>query len=171
VAEATALPVMPDAVLVPLALARPAGWWRLSLAAMLGTAVGGMISYRLGRRSPTAASIARLPLVRPAMIEATERWLASEGARGVARQPLTGVPFKVFARLAGARGLPLGPFLAWALVGRGLRFLLVSGLAALSGHQWPVPVRRHLPTLTLAWSLVFALALRRTVAYWGRASR
>src|SRR5262245_38030524 len=99
VGEATLLPIMPDAVIVPLALARPDSWWRLVLAAMLGSSVGGAVSYVLGRRTPTIASIERLPLVRPAMVAATDRWLTDDGPRGAVRQPLTGVPFKVFARL------------------------------------------------------------------------
>ena len=68
VAEATVWPFMPDAVLVPLALARPSSWWRLVLAAALGTTVGGAISYLLARRRPDRTAIERLPLVRPAMV-------------------------------------------------------------------------------------------------------
>src|SRR5689334_1430295 len=116
IGEATVVPIMPDAIVVPLALADPPSWWRLAVGAMAGTALGGAISYALGRRSPDRTSVERLALIRPAMVAATDRWLIAEGARGVRRQPLTGVPFKVFARVAGARGLPLGPFIAYAVV-------------------------------------------------------
>jgi membrane protein YqaA with SNARE-associated domain len=169
VGEATVLPIMPDAVLVPLALARPASWWRLSLAAMLGSSVGGAVSYWRGGRSPTTTeTVAGLPLVRPAMVAAAERWLASMGPRGILRQPLSGVPFKVFARLAGARHLPLGAFLAWAVLGRGARFLAMSGLAAAIGARWPGPVRRHIVAISVLWGIVFGATLWRTVAYWER---
>jgi len=170
VGEATLQPFMPDAIIVPLALAYPNAWWRLSIAAMLGSTVGGAVSYGLGKRANTsgAKTVGRLPLVRPAMVAATDRWLTTEGPRGVVRQPLTGVPFKVFARLAGARGLPLGRFLVWALVARGPRFLLASGAAALVGRRAEPFGRRGLSGLIIAWWIVFAVGLWRTVAYWER---
>jgi membrane protein YqaA with SNARE-associated domain len=168
VAEATIWPIMPDAVLVPLVLARPAAWWRLVVAAALGTAVGGSLSYALGRSQPGRAAVERLPLVRPAMVEAVDRWLTREGARGVWRQPATGVPFKVFARLAGARGLPPGQFLVWAVAARSARFIAVAGVVAMVGRRWPDTVGRWFWWLTLLWGIVFGAALWRLVRYWER---
>jgi membrane protein YqaA with SNARE-associated domain len=168
VAEATLWPIMPDAVLVPLALRRPGSWWRLVLGAALGTLVGGVVSYRLGQQDPEHATIERLPLVRPAMVAAADRWLATEGGRGAWRQPATGVPLKVFARLAGARRLPLGQFLLWAAAARSVRFTLVAGLAALLARRFPEAVARHYWLLTLVWSVVFGVALWRLVAFWER---
>jgi membrane protein YqaA with SNARE-associated domain len=168
VAEATLWPIMPDAVLVPLALARPGSWWRLVLGAALGTLAGSVVSYRLGQQNPEHATIERLPWVRPAMVAAADRWLATEGPRGVWRQPATGVPFKVFARLAGARRLPLGTFLLWAVAARSVRFALAAGLAALMGLRWPGVVTRAFWWLTLLWGLAFGVALWRMVAFWER---
>ena len=168
VAEATVWPIMPDAVLVPLALARPASWWRLVLAAALGTTVGGAIGYIIGRRRPDRAASERLPLVRPAMVAAADRWLKQHGPRGAMRQPASGIPMKVFARLAGARGMAPGSFLLWAGAARTTRFVISAGLAALVGRAFPAAVQRRLPWLTLLWSLLFGMALWRTVAFWER---
>jgi membrane protein YqaA with SNARE-associated domain len=168
VGEATVQPIMPDAIIVPLALARPESWWRLSLAAMLGSTVGGGASNWLGRRAGTAVpkTIGRLLLVRPAMVAATDRWLTTEGPRGAVRQPLTGVPFKVFARLAGARGLPLRRFLAWAVAARGARFLVAAyGSAWIARRIGPLGPRR-LATLSILWWFIFGVGLWRMVAYW-----
>jgi membrane protein YqaA with SNARE-associated domain len=171
VAEATRWPVMPDAVLVPLALARPGSWWRLVVAAALGTSVGGVVSYARARRRPDRSAIVRLPLVRPAMVDAADRWLAAEGPRGARRQPASGVPFKVFARLAGAQGLPLGPFLVWAVGARSLRFAVSAGLAALLARRFQAAVARWFWWLTLLWAVVFCLALWCTVRFWERRDR
>ena len=167
-AEATVWPFMPDAVLVPLALARPASWWRLVLAAALGTTVGGAISYAIARRRPDRAAIERLPLVRPAMVAAADRWLEQQGPRGAMRQPASGIPMKVFARLAGSRGLAPGSFLLYAGAARTTRFVISAGLAALLGRAFADAVRRRLSWLTLGWSLLFGVALWRTVAFWER---
>jgi membrane protein YqaA with SNARE-associated domain len=166
VAEGTVWPIMPDAALVPLALVRPSSWWRLVLAAALGTATGGAISYALGRRNPDRASVERLALVRPAMVTAVDDWFEREGARGVWRQPATGVPFKVFARRAGSRELPPLIFLGWALLSRSARFALLAGIAALVGERIP----RWCWPITGLWALVFGVALWRLVELWSRQS-
>jgi 1-acyl-sn-glycerol-3-phosphate acyltransferase len=168
VAEATIWPIMPDAVLVPLVLARPNSWWRLVVAAALGTSAGGAVSYAVGRRHPGRAAIERLPLVRTAMVDAVDRWLEGEGLRGVWRQPATGVPFKVFARRAGALELPLGQFLFWAVAARSARFVAAAGLAALVSRSWPGVVASWFWWLTLLWSIVFGAALWRLVRFWER---
>jgi membrane protein YqaA with SNARE-associated domain len=167
-AEGTVWPIMPDAALVPLALARPVSWWRLVLAAALGTATGGAVSYLLGRRNPERRSVERLALVRPAMVTAVDGWFVREGARGVWRQPATGVPFKVFARRAGARDLPVVTFFAWALLSRSARFVLLAGMAALVGQRGGATVARWFWPITGLWTLVFGVALWRLVAFWSR---
>ncbi|MGE3912667.1 MAG: YqaA family protein, partial [Chloroflexota bacterium] len=131
VAEATVWPIMPDALTVPMALHRPRSWWQLVAGAMLGTALGGAVSYLLGRLHSDPSPVERLWLVRPAMVTATSGWLREDGARGAWRQPATGVPFKVFARLAGHHGLPPLPFLGWAVLSRTVRFLVLTRTAAL----------------------------------------
>lgn len=169
VAEGTFWPIMPDAILVPLALRRPASWWQLVTAAALGTATGGAVSYVLGRRRPERERVSRLPLVRPAMVAAAADWLMHEGARGVWRQPATGIPFKVFARLAGARQLPPGRFLLWAILARSARFTLAAGLAALVGRRWPsLRTGRWWWLTLLVWWAAFGAALWRLVSFWGR---
>jgi membrane protein YqaA with SNARE-associated domain len=169
VAEATCWPIMPDAILAPLGARHPSSWWNLALAALSGTALGGAASYALGASErPAGPILARLPMVREPMVTAVDDWLATEGPSAVRRQALSGIPFKVFALRAGARRIPLGPFLAWALLGRGARFFTVSGAAALLGRWFGEPLGKHGPTLLLAWSLVFALGLWRTVRAWER---
>ena len=168
VAEATCWPIMPDAILAPLAAGKPADWWRLALAGAAGSSVGGVISYAVGRACPTGPLLARLPLVRPPMVAAAETWLAREGAAGVRHQPLSGLPFKVLALLAGARRVPLGPFLGWALAARGSRFLAVCGAAALLGRRFEGLVGGHPRLLLGLWCMFFAVALWRTVVIWDR---
>jgi membrane protein YqaA with SNARE-associated domain len=166
--EATIWPIMPDAGLVPLAALRPRDWWRLALAATAGSLMGGLLSYGLGRRVPPEPLLARLPLVRPPMVAQARRWLATEGALGLRHQPLSGLPYKVFALLAGSIGIPPGPFLAASLAARGARFLVVSGLAAALGLRFAPLVRRHRGPLLVAWSAAFLLGLRRMVTAWER---
>jgi membrane protein YqaA with SNARE-associated domain len=166
VAEATVWPIMPDAALVPLALARPKSWWRLVAASALGTTLGGIVSYRVGQAWPDGGAVSALPLVRPPMVQAVSRWFTDEGARGVVRQPSSGVPYKVFARLAGSQGLALGPFLGWAVAARSGRFMATAGAAALVGRTVPALGRRWFWPATSAWAVIFGVGLWRTVRAW-----
>jgi membrane protein YqaA with SNARE-associated domain len=167
-AEATIWPVMPDAVLAPLAAARPGEWWRLAAAASAGSLAGGLLSYLAGRRLEVGSILARLPLVRWPMILAAERWLAEEGPAGLWHQPFSGLPFKVFALLAGQQRLPLGPFLGWALLARGARFVVVAGGAALLGARFRPLMTSQARLLLVLWSLLFLLGLWQTVRQWER---
>lgn len=157
---------MPDAMMVPVALKRPAAWWHLVLGAMLGTTVGGMVSYHLGQRHPNADVIVRLLLVRPGMVTAADRWLEQHGPPGALRQAATGVPFKVFARLAGARRLPLFWFLLWVIAGRTMRFALLAGVAAVIGRRFPELVAQRFWLIMLLWASGFGLLLWRMVRFW-----
>jgi membrane protein YqaA with SNARE-associated domain len=169
-AEATVWPIMPDFVLVPCAAARPATWWRLTLAASAGTAAGGCIMHALGRRGAAEPLLDRLPLVCPPMVTAARYWLASQGPRGLRHQPLSGLPYKVFALHAGTLGLPLGEFMAWSLAARGTRFLAVSGVAALISKALGGRVQRLGWPLLGLWSVVFLFGLRLSVRSWERRS-
>jgi 1-acyl-sn-glycerol-3-phosphate acyltransferase len=170
-AEATVWPIMPDFVLVPCAAARPAAWWRLSLVAAAGSATGGLLMHTLGRRGAALSLLASLPLVRAPMVAAAASWLADEGPRGLRHQPLSGLPYKVFALQAGALGLLLPSFLVWTLVAaRGARFLAVSGVAALISHSLNGRVQRLGWPLLGLWSVVFLLGLRFSVRSWERRS-
>jgi membrane protein YqaA with SNARE-associated domain len=167
VGEATVWPIMPDAVLVPLAFARPHDWWKLVAAAAGGTALGGAMTYIVGTRGIGRHGCAwHPPLVRPRMVAAVRRWLEVEGARGVRHQPASGVPFKVFAREAGALGIPFAPFLGLAVSARATRFALAAGGAALARSYLPRALAGHPRLLLTSWIVLFGIGLWRTLAAW-----
>jgi 1-acyl-sn-glycerol-3-phosphate acyltransferase len=168
VAEATVWPIMPDAVLVPLAAGWPADWRWLVLATGLGSTLGGLFTYAAGRLVDAEMLLAHQPLVRPAMVQAAREWLEADGPAGACRQPLTGVPLRVVALQAAALGTPIGPFLAWAALARGSRFVVVGALAALLGRRCAPLVRRRPRALALLWSTLFLIGLQVTVRRWER---
>ena len=157
---------MPDFVLAPLAFFRAGSWWRLVLAAAVGTALGSGATYRDGRNGRGRESEWQPLLVRPRMVAAVREWLASGGARAVWRQPASGIPIKVFAHEAGALEVPLATFLARAVAARTARFVLAAGGAALVRRLAPPSVARRRALLMASWSLVFGAGLWRTVSAW-----
>jgi membrane protein YqaA with SNARE-associated domain len=166
VAEAVVWPLMPEAVLVPLAAARPRGWWQLAMAAELGSALGGAGSYAIGCTPRTGWWLAHLPLVRPAMVDAARDWLREEGGGGVLHQPLSGVPVKVFALVAASSGVRLPTFLVWATIARGARLFLVCAASALVGKMLRRSIERRPRLFLAAWIAAFGVGLWRMELSW-----
>lgn len=161
-AEALWWPIIPDFVVAPLALVAPRRFAVLALAATAGSVGGGAAAYLLGNGSSIAEG---LPLVTARMTSQAAALMES-GPAALLHQPLSGIPYKVFAYGAQAAGLALPSFLAWTAAARGARLLAVGlgfaiGGAAL-GKVWP----RFIVPFLVAYSTLFALGLRATYQMW-----
>jgi undecaprenyl-diphosphatase len=165
-AEGVFWPLMPEAILVPLAAARPRQWPALAGAAVLGSATGTALSYAIGRAGHAENLLDRLPLVRPAMVRAARAWLGDEGGLGLRHQPLSGLPVKVFALVAASSGVSLPAFLVCAAAARGSRFVVVCVGAAFVGKVLRSPIERWPNVFLAGWCVGFAVGLRRTVKIW-----
>jgi 1-acyl-sn-glycerol-3-phosphate acyltransferase len=164
-AEALIWPIMPDALLVPLCVVFPHRAWQFWLAATLGSAIGGALAFGAARKG-YAVNIRQMPLIREAMVQQADKWLAEEGPKGVRHQSLSALPFKVFALLAGERKLDFAPFIGWAMLMRGLRFAIVAALAAGGGLLFPNLVKTQGPLLLQIWTVLFLAGLFISVKHW-----
>lgn len=148
--EAIVFPVMPEVMLAPMTLARPQRWLRYATVSLVGSLLGAVVGYLLGHYA--------FELVRPLLTDLG--WMARIDAqvselRTLAEQsPWTAfwmlvlagfmpIPLKIFTWASGIVGVPLLPFLASMLVGRGKRVYLLAGLIRLGGaraeallHRW-----------------------------------
>lgn len=165
-AEATVWPLMPDALLVPLAAIQPWKEWQLIPHAMAGCALGGFISYAAAMRPGALAILQRLPFVRAAMIQQCRVWLNSEGAAGVCRQPLSMVPFKIFAVVASDLRVPLMPFLTLGTLVRGVRFAIAYAGGSLVGEHFHAFIARFAIWCLAAWSVAFYAGMVAMTRRW-----
>lgn len=118
-AESLSWPLIPDMVVGALAAKGPAARAaRLAASATVGSAAGALLHHRLASRGVEVP----LPLVTPPMVDAVDGWLGERGVAGFARQPLSGVPHKVFAARASDHGLGGGAVVAATVLFRGPRF-------------------------------------------------
>lgn len=162
VAEAVSWPLVPELVVAVLVLAAPQAGVRLTATAVGGSLAGGALAYTLAAGGMTAPA----PLTTARMHAVVNAQTAAEGATAVRRQPLAGVPYKLYAGEAGRRDVGLAPFLGHSLAGRSIRIaavgLALTGLSALLRR----PLRRLYP-LAVAFVLPgFALGLVRVVQSW-----
>jgi membrane protein YqaA with SNARE-associated domain len=127
-AEALVWPIIPDASLGILALSRPGRWWLLTLSTAAGSVAGGAAGWWATVQGWSWPQL----LTTPRMHAAADTWLGA-GASGLAHQPLSGVPYKVFVAAAPEAGVGVTDLATATLRYRGLRFAITAAVAAAVG--------------------------------------
>lgn len=156
-AEALIWPVLPDALLVPLAVGARRRFIRILLAAVVGMALGGTLLFLFARAAPTAASryLTWLPLVQDGQVARAREYLAAHGAAALLVQPWSGVPFKVWGLLAGMAGMPAWHVVPTFIVARAARMALVATLARLIARRFPMLIQDFFLPLALIYIVLF----------------
>ena len=133
VLESIIIPIPVDPLLVAVVLAKPMKWLRMALACTLASVIGGAGGWALGAILGLGIHdiLAMFPekLAAPTAFAAVEAGFASWGLILVFIGAFSPLPYKVIAVTAGLLGFGLLPFIAVSLVGRGLRFTIVAGIA------------------------------------------
>ncbi|WP_185984202.1 YqaA family protein [Aureimonas mangrovi] len=152
-AESSFFPIPPDALLLPMVLARPKSAWWLAFVCTAASVAGAVAGYFIG--ALLFESVARPILTLygygdkfaefAAMYNEWGAWIVLIGG-------LTPFPFKVVTIASGATGFNLLVFVLSSIAARGLRFFLVAGLL-----RWIGPPIRDFIERRLG--LVFTLGL------------
>jgi membrane protein YqaA with SNARE-associated domain len=153
-AEASFFPIPPDALLIPMALARPDRAWRFAAICLLGSVVGGALGYLIGYA--VFDQLAR-PLIEfygyGERFAAFQALYAQYGLWVILIKGLTPIPYKIVTIASGAAKFSFPLFMAASVVTRGARFFLVAALLRYFG----TPVRDFIERrLTLVTSLLAA---------------
>jgi membrane protein YqaA with SNARE-associated domain len=153
-AEASFFPIPPDALLIPMALARPDRAWRLALVCTLGSVAGGALGYFIGYAVFDQ-------LARPLLafygygdrFAAFQAMYAQYGLRIILIKGLLPIPYKIVTIASGAAHFDFALFMAASALTRGARFFAVAALLRFFG----APVRDFIERrLTLVTSLLAA---------------
>lgn len=160
-AEAVSWPLLPELLLAVLVVAAPRRGIRLTAVAAGASVVGGLLALQLA----TAAVTAPQPLTTRAMHATAATQLADDGAAAMRHQPLSGIPYKVYAAEAGRAGVDPAAFAAWSAGTRGTRILLVGSALTTLGAVLRRMARfypAYLGTLVLG----FCIGLAGVVSAW-----
>ena len=136
--ESVIIPIPADPLLIATVLARPKRWRQLALGCTMASVIGGVGGWALGTFfSPYVYEwLAMLPegLSAPAAFAAVETGFAKFGIFLVFLGAFSPLPYKVIAVSAGIGGFGLFPFILTSIIGRGLRFAIVAGIAKNNGN-------------------------------------
>ena len=151
-AESSFFPIPPDALLIPMALARPDRAWRLAAICTAASVLGGILGYFIGY---ALFDVLATPLLHAYHYEAAfERFKQSYAEWGVwiiLLKGLTPIPYKIVTIASGAASFSFPIFLAASILTRGARFFLVATLLHFYGERVRDFIERR---LTLVTSLV-----------------
>jgi 1-acyl-sn-glycerol-3-phosphate acyltransferase len=164
--EAIAWPIIPDFILLPLALAVPAKWLAFTVVAVGGSVSGGIVSYLLGATALGRDLLDAAPLVTDSMTEAARSALEGSGALGLMSQPLSGIPYKVFAYQSAPAGVGVIEYIVMSAAARGGRFLAVAIVGVAGGKLLRNVWERLWPWFCLLYSVAFAVGSMRVVSGW-----
>ena len=125
---------------------------RLAASAAVSAALAGTMLWLWSHHDPASARAAMLwvPAVGPDLLARAHREIGGAWPLPLVIGALSGVPYKLYAVEAGARGIPLYLFLPMSVVARLLRFSLTVALTAAGGAI--IKSRR---AMTLAWALAW----------------
>ncbi len=156
--EASLIPIPPDMLLIPLALARPRRTFLIATVCIAGSVTGAMIGYAIGATLFDSVG---------------EKFVAALGVAGAFEHVLllyrenalwtllfagfTSIPFSVFTIAAGFHHtLPALTLLTGASMGRALRFYLLAAVIVTGGPSVRRLLERH---LTAVSALLFLLLI------------
>jgi membrane protein DedA with SNARE-associated domain len=123
-----------DALTIILAANRKDSWLYYAVMAVIGSVLGGYVTYRLGRKGGEEALEQKLSKKKVQKVRrAFERW--GFGTIFISSILPPPVPLGPFLLGAGALNYPLKKFLAALAAGRTIRFTLVAYFASRYGHQ------------------------------------
>ncbi len=148
-AEASFFPLPPDALLIPMALARPHRAWRLAAICTAASVVGGAFGYFIGFALYQAVA---QPLLHAygyeAAFERFRQTFAEYGFWVILLKGLTPIPYKIVTIASGAAGFNFAMFMLASVITRGARFFLIAALLRRFGDPVRVFVERRLTLVT-----------------------
>ncbi|HET9032984.1 MAG TPA: YqaA family protein [Dokdonella sp.] len=162
--EAIIFPVMPEVMLGPMVLARPHRWARFASVSLVFSVIGALVGYALGHYAfewvrPLLDSLGWLERIDVQVAELRE--IASQSPWSafwlLVVAGFLPIPLKIFTWASGIVGVPLLPFVASMIVGRGKRVYLLAGVIRIAGPKAEAALHRWIEWI--GWAMLGVLAI------------
>jgi membrane protein YqaA with SNARE-associated domain len=125
-------PILPDLLLVPMALSVPEKAIYYSIIATVGSVLGGIVGYFVGNKYGILAVKKYVP---NKYVEKISGWLEQYGGWAIFLAALAPIPYKFVSISSGVFRINMVVFLIASVFGRGKRFLLEGILIFYYGPQ------------------------------------
>ena len=161
-AESSFFPIPPDVMLIPMVLADRKRWMFYATICTVASIIGAFAGYAIGAFFYDAVGQPILALYgKEDAFDRVAEWYNTWGGWGVLFAAVTPFPYKVLTIFSGATGLNLAVFAVVSVIGRGLRFFLVSWLL----HRFGAPIQTFIERrLSLMFTIAVVLLIGGFVA-------
>ena len=134
--ESSFFPIPPDAMLIPMGLARPERAWYYATVCTVTSVAGGVLGYVIGAALYDSVGQWLIQLYGyGAKVEAFREAYRQYGAWIIVLKGLTPIPYKIVTITSGLAAYPIVPFILLSFVARGMRFYLVAFLIYRYGER------------------------------------
>jgi membrane protein YqaA with SNARE-associated domain len=157
-AESSFFPIPPDAMLIPMCVARPEMAYRYAAICTAASVIGGVLGYVIGYFLFDA--LAAPVLAAYGYADAMARfqgWYDQWGALVILIKGLTPIPYKIVTIASGAAHFNFAVFLAASIATRGARFFLLAFLLRRYGPPIRDFIERRLTLVTTLAALAIVL--------------
>lgn len=162
-AESSFFPIPPEALLLPLSLAKPSNALLYGTVVTLASVFGGVAGYYLGIKGGRPLL---LKITSAQKVAQVERLFRKYDAWAIGIAALTPIPYKVFTITSGIFAINLRKFVIASLIGRGARFLTEGLLIYLYGPQIVNFLKHNFEWITIAIALLVILFFVLTNHTW-----
>ncbi len=156
--EAVLVPIPPDMLLIPMALAKKSHAWRFAFLTTLSSVLGGLVGYLIGMF--LYDSVGRSVIEFYALdgyFSSMAEWYADYGIWIVLVSGFLPIPYKVFTIASGVFAMAVVPFLVGSIIGRATRFYAVSAICYLLGDAVYKIMKRYTGPAMVILSLLLVL--------------
>jgi len=154
-AESSFFPIPPDAMLVPMVLARRAEAWRIAALCTVASVIGGFFGYAIGY---FLYEMIGRPLVAfyglERQFEQFQVLFSEWGLWIILIKGMTPIPYKIITIASGVAKFDLTVFALASIVTRGVRFYLVAALLYFFGPPIREFIERYLTLVTTGFVVI-----------------
>jgi undecaprenyl-diphosphatase len=147
-------PILPDLLLIPMALSIPEKAIYYSVIATTGSVLGGIVGYFVGNKYGVLAVKKFVP---NKYVEKISGWLDQYGGWAIFLAALAPIPYKFVSISSGVFRINMVVFLAASIFGRGKRFLLEGILIFYYGPQAIDLIKTYSNTFMIGITLFIVL--------------
>jgi membrane protein YqaA with SNARE-associated domain len=154
-AESSFFPVPPDALLIPMTLARPDRGWTIAAVCTVSSVLGGMLGYAIGYFLYETLGVWLIDLY--GMQNGYEQFKLAYAHWGlwiILIKGLTPIPYKLVTIASGAAQFDFGIFLAASIATRGVRFFAEVALLKVFGPSIRHFVEKYLTLVATAFVVI-----------------
>ena len=159
-AESSFFPVPPDAMLIPMILARPDRAYFFAMICTVTSVVGGLLGYFIGAALYDTVGLWLIQLYGyGSKVDAFRAAYAEWGALIILAKGFTPIPYKIVTITSGFAAYPLVPFVLFSTITRGARFFLWAFLFRRYGPRARAIIEGRLALCVTIAAVVFVVGI------------